>query len=297
MPAVSKLPDTLDPYKFHGINMQYTGSEKEVGGECPFCGKDKFSINVKSSLYRCWVCGVGSEKGGGNILTFIRQLWDKSDEATSDYSEILRSRGYVDFLCLSEWGVAQSISTGDWIVPGYDIKGQEIRQLYRYIKIGDKMRLLPTPTLGHTLFGTQPNLFDKKKEIVYFAEGPWDAIALWEALRNTKQNGKGYSTTASPNSSLLASANVVATPGCNVFKPEWCSLFSGKQVRLLFDNDHPNTETKSGPAGLDGMKRIAKILMASSAPPKEIMYLKWGKEGYNLQLKSGYDVRDHLQGI
>ncbi len=159
------------------------------------------------------------------------------------------------------------------------------------------MRLLPTPTLKHKLFGV--NLYNKKKSEVFLCEGVFDAMALWETLRTTKRNDKGeLISTANPNSSLLYEANVLAVPGCKVFFVDWIPLFSGKTVNLVFDNDHPRENPKTGkdiePAGLSGMQRIAAILNADKKPPLVINYLQWGEHGYDLDLPSGYDVRDHL---
>ncbi len=104
----------------------------------------------------------------------------------------------------------------------------------------------------------------------------------------------------------MKDANVLAIPGCNTFFPEWVSLFRGKTVNLMFDNDHPVKHSKNGklvaPAGLSGVCRIAGIL--ADAGITEINYLKWGSgtftrkkqvlEGFSRDLPHGYDVRDSL---
>lgn len=65
-----------------------------VLGDCPFCGRDnKFSVNREDGRWRCYVCQEGSDKGGGNALTFLRLLWEKSDAASDDGAEALANVG------------------------------------------------------------------------------------------------------------------------------------------------------------------------------------------------------------
>lgn len=300
MPVITSegLPDVLKPYKFHGLNISPVNG-KEVVADCPWCGKHKFSIDQKTGLWRCFSCAEGNEKGGGNALVFLCKLWDESDKATNDYEDLLESRRLLNFDTLAAWGLCQSITTDDWIVPGYSADGK-LRQLYRYMKGPDRYRLLPTPTLGHCLHGV--NLFDPKKPIVYLCEGPWDALALWEVLGQTKSTeDERFVQTSNVSSSLLAKANVLAVPGCTVFFEEWLPLFAGKEVRLMYDNDYPRINPKSGkqiaPAGLTGMQRTARILAASNNPPSVVKYLAWGGDAtHDGGLPDGADVRDWLAG-
>jgi hypothetical protein len=114
-------------------------------------------------------------------------------------------------------------------------------------------------------------------------EGPWDGMAWWETLQAARSAGLGQR------------ANVLAVPGCSVFNPSWASLLAGKTVVLLFDNDHPREhQGRVTKAGLDGMERVARLLASQEAPPKEIRYIRWGADGYDPELPSGYDVRDWL---
>lgn len=295
MPKINKeLPEKLRPYLFHGIDLDYQPGVEEVACECPWCGREgKFSINSKTGQWRCFVCAEGTDKGGGNALVFLRRLWELSDQSTGDYEELATDRHLLSQETLSFWGVAKSIATDDWIVPGYGIDGK-IHQIYRYLSTAGKSRLLPTPTLGHQLHG----VYDQRKPIVYLCEGPWDGMALWEALGRAKPTDNGLAFTASPDHSLLASSCVLAVPGCAVFFESWLPLFAGKTVRLMYDNDHPKKHQQTGqqipPAGLTNMQRVARILAGAAEPPKSIEYLRWGDLGYDLELPSGYDVRDCL---
>lgn len=304
-------PNTLiRPYSFLGLDLLTSVDSTHATATCPFCGREgKFSIALSSGLWRCLVCNEGTEKGGGNIYTFLRLLWDQSDKATEDYSEISEDRKLLYPETLMHWGICRSTLTNEWLVPGYGIDGK-MNQLYRYIrdiKTG-KMLLLATPGLHHQLFGIP--LLKKDTRDIYVCEGPWDAIALWECMRGSKRflvnraagvsaggsiSDSGLILTSSESASLLGNASVIGVPGCNVFLESWLPLFANKRVFLMFDSDHPRiTHGKTFTAGYDGMKRVSQILSRAEQPPSEIHFLKWGDKGYDSKLPSGYDVRDFL---
>ena len=270
-----KLPDSLRPYTFHG-----------VGKDCPMCGHGRGFNPTKDGVYHCFSCGVK-----GNAITFVRWLHDESEKRTKtvDYLSLMKDRRLLNPDTLMAWGVVRSVLTGDWLVPGYKIDGT-LYQLYRYMIIDGRKKLWPTPTLGHQLHGV--NLFSRDKPEVYICEGPWDAMTLWEVLGQTKRGEKGVTTTANRERSMLSRANVLAVPGCNVFKEEWLSPFAGKEVYLVYDSDYPRKD--QGPAGYGGMKRVAKLLLGAREGPKRVKYISWGKGGFDPLLPSGYDVRDAL---
>lgn len=315
-------PKTLRPYLFHGVNAEWREGDEQAIGDCPFCGRDnKFSVNIGSGLWRCFVCNEGEENGkpihGGNVYTFMRRLHKASCTNTKDYSELIKSRKLLGDTALKEWQVCKGILTCDWLVPGYNADGH-LNQLYRYIKDNKtgKHTLYPTPEYTHQLHGV--NLFDEAKPEIMVCEGPWDAISLWETLKITKQEDSKYVQTNNGEASLLAKFNVVATPGCNVFSPSWYGLFANKEVYLLSDSDHPKCicpkckksystvksemcptcgikgTVKVPPAGYSGLVRNVQSLSRAEEPPQKIYYLNWGEQGYDPTKPSGYDVRDIL---
>lgn len=307
MPKVNgdDTPAKLKPYKFHGLDLSYSNGDKEALATCPFCDHDgKFSITIESGEWRCLSCNEGTDKGrvtkGGNVYVFLRKLWEYGENATHDYQELASNRGVLFPETLVAWGVCRSIVTREWLVPGYNVEGS-LCQLYRYVMVDGRMRLLATPTIGHQLHGM--NLFDKKKDSVYVCEGPWDAIVLWEVLKHTKRGDDGeLAKTANQAISLLSEANVLAVPGCSTFNEKaWPALFSGKHVYLMYDNDHektnPKTGNKTAPAAYEAMRRVAGILGATKKPPAQISYLHWGDLGFNPGLPTGYDVRDLLTNV
>ena len=293
--------DKLRPYTFHGVQLTQRGSHGV--GTCPFCGRDgKFSVSVDSGLWRCFVCGSGTDAGGGNAHTFLRLLWERSDAATNGASnQLAQERGLMDPITLTAWGVCQSIVDHVWMVPGYDIAGK-MTQLYRRVKMVEHgkwvQKLLPTPGVWpegkvHALHMASLT-FDITKPRIDLFEGPWDGMAYWEIARQTKHVDKHLlEVTGSETSSLVADSNVIAVPGCWGLLDHWMSLFKGKDVTLWYDSDHPRViNGKTFRAGFDGMYRVSKKL---SGIARTVRWLRWGKEGYDPEKPSGYDVRDHLR--
>jgi hypothetical protein len=305
MPKVSDTPNGLKVYVWHGVQLVIAG--EEALGDCPWCGREKkFSVNVQSGQWRCFVCNEGEENGkahrGGNPLTFLRMLHKMADETTNDYTELLQHRKLLDKQTLIRWGVARNPLTGEWLIPGYGPNGQ-LCQLYRYARFReegrDRWSLLATPTLNHGLFGCfSPT--DLRKPEVYITEGPWDGMALWEMLGKAKRvdgSGKLGITGAEP-ASLLANTNVLAVPGCGTFYEPWAGVTADKIVTMCYDNDHPRRHPRTGqlmpPAGHEGMRRAISVLAGAEEPPQTIKYLYWGPQGYDLKRKDGMDVRDVL---
>lgn len=302
MPKLVVTPPGLRPYLFHGVMVESrTGTEGVA--DCPFCDKPKFYIDIETTQYHCKSCG-----DKGNALEFVRKLHAESMKLTKDYSWITEHRG-LSKEALREWGVCQSYLTLDWIIPGYNKEGK-INNLYKYCKnrVTGKYVLYATPkereemTAG--IFGFQH--YDETKPDLVWCEGPWDGISLYDKLKRTKRTEDGsYAATANASLSLLSKTNVLATPGSNTFLEPWNRLVDGKDVFLLFDNDYPKTNPKTGVVshpGYDGMKHATGVM--ASAPteeqPKSISFLDWGNtfegntEIHNTNYADGFDVRDML---
>lgn len=295
--ADANTPPHLKPYLFHGIQLETREGADEANGDCPWCGKEnKLYVSVKDGLWQCKSCIAGTDKGGGNVYTFLRMLWGRSMEKTSDYSWLLNHRKLLRADTLTSWGVCKSYTTNEWLVPGYSPEGK-LTQLYRYCKESKtgKYRLFATPELHHAIHGR--DLWDQSKPDVYVCEGPWDGMALWETMRQLKrQDDGGLVRTASDAVSLAGPANILAVPGANVFPDAWSSLLKGKNVTLMFDSDHEREHEgrKIEGAGFAGARRVAQTLGRAEEQPKLIQYLNWGPKGYDPDLPSGHDVRDFI---
>lgn len=293
MPQIDTTPEKLRPYSALGLNVNWKDGDKDAMSDCPLCGREsRFGIKVVDGRFNCFKCGES-----GNVSSFLQWLWKESDEKTADYTELRDSRGLLFPETLMRWGVARSTITDRWIIPGYSPDGK-LTQLYRYTKLNGKMKLLATPTLAQKIHGM--NLFDSKKPVVFICEGPWDGMALYEMLGHVKydQDEGDWILTSNKSECMLAEANVIAVPGCNVFQPKWTKLFAGKEVIFCFDNDHPRVHPKTQkdiqPAAMSGLKRMACMLASARKPPDDMSFVRWGPDGYDLELPSGHDVCDIL---
>lgn len=297
-PATPTPDDVLRPFRWHGIDIDPPPSGDQAVATCPFCDKPKFFVNVTNGLWDCKVCGAK-----GNPLDFLRQLWEASDKATTDYHPLIEHRGLLEVTTPASWNVARSIITGEWLVPGYHPDGRLV-QLYRYVKgPTGKSALWATAGFGHGLHGV--GLFDPKKSDVFVCEGVWDAMAWWEMLGSCKYvdlpgGMQELGLTANPDKSLLAEANVLAVPGCNVWVESWGRMLAGKNVVLCYDNDHPRIHPKTNqllePVGWAAMKRVAHQLSSQEQPPNRMAIIRWGEDAteYNSDLADGFDLRDAM---
>jgi len=296
MPKVNQATETpqyLRPYEFLGLELTYKAGDKDAYADCIYCEREgKMGIKVETGQFRCNVC---EEKG--NIRVFMQKLQELSFEATTtqDYKELAANRKLYTDETLIHWQLGKSILTGDWLIPGWNVEGK-LTGLYRYIKNGDRMMLMPTPTLGHHLLGM--NLFDKQCAVLYVCEGSWDSMCLWETLRLAKPSGEGYVATSNPQASLLADANVIGVPSASVFYENWCDLLGGKTINLMAQNDHERIHSKTkkriAPASYEGMLKIHKMLLQADHPPESVNMIFWGDKGWTEELPTGYDVRDMI---
>jgi ribosomal protein L37AE/L43A len=276
--TTSDQTDYLRPYTFHGV--QISIKNKHGVGDCPFCGKEKFSVSVDNGLWRCLVCGAGNGNGGGNALTFIRLIHEFSMRSTrNDPAAIASDRKLLDPTTVVAWGACMSIVDQTWLVPGYSVDGK-LDQLYRRVRIDGKWCLLPTPGLWpdgkvHALHMPVGD-FDPTRPNMDVMEGPWDGQAYWEVAKKPD-------------------TNIIGVPGCNVWRDEWSEMCRGKNVTLWFDNDHPVpaalAQGRTVRPGLDGMCRVAKRLSGIAA---SVRFIRWGVDGYDPAKPTGWDVRDHL---
>lgn len=294
------IPENLRPYEFHGVDVSgWNGKSRDVVTDCPFCGREeKFNIVISSGISRCVVCNTGNSKGGMNASSFIQNLWKLFKDTTNRYETVrFAAERRLSVNSLEAWGVVKSSLTDNWIVPAFNAEGT-LTQLYSYRKTEKGMTLFPTPTLGAQLFGVC--CYNPKAKTTYLTEGPWDGMALAEALSEVRYNSsKKLVSAVSPETSLAADSGVLAVPGASTFNPGWSSLMADNVV-VMYDNDHERIHEKSGktipPAGINGVKKVAHILSNSKQPPKKIRYLKWGEKGWDSTLPHGCDIRDILTG-
>lgn len=150
-----------------------------------------------------------------------------------DLTVLARDRGLLSTLTLTRWGICKSIITGEWLVPAYNSE-HKLVMLYRYIKDykTGKSRMNCAPNMTHGIFGLSSLQFDSDKPIIKLLEGPWDAMALEETLRFSKEDGESLRIAKQVDQSLILRINVLALPSCNTFNPKWAEVFNGKDVYL-----------------------------------------------------------------
>ncbi len=297
--AEKETPVKCKPYISHKLQLKEYGSE--MVGDCPFCDKaKKFYIAAETGQWQCKVCGAS-----GNGLTFIRTLHERSSALTiaesTVASDLSTDRKLLSPETLLAWGCSRSIVDGTWMLPGYDVVGK-LMQLYRYTKMYDKAknrwssRLLATSGIwpdgkAHGFHTCVASYNPAKMEVDVF-EGPWDGAAYWEIASRCRWQDGSLVRTSNESLSLAGLSNIIAAPGANVFRQEWVQACRGKTVRLWYDSDHPiERGGKILRAGWDGMERIAAMLKGVA---RELNILRWGIDGFDPELKDGFDVRDWL---
>ena len=297
MPAlVARPPEKLRPFLFMGLDLDWEGQTKKVETTCPICGRDgKFAVFLDSGTCGCVVC----KEAGTNAVTFLRAIWELSDKQTNGESKAFAAeRNLLQPETLNLWGVVKSCVDGSWLVPGHNPDGA-LCQLYKRIwsKKDERWEMRPTPTLGHQMIGVP--LLKKNAGTVHVHESWGNALAFWEVAGQAKETEDGLTVTASKKVNLLADASVLAVANCGaVGDPlkRFLPLFAGKRVVLWFDSDHPNErdgKTLDG-AGFAAVKRFVEMLANADEPPSEVLWCKWGENGFDLDLKDGHDVRDAL---
>lgn len=294
----SKKYEEIKMFSFHGLQLGDYRDKSQVVVECPFCGKKKFSIEVATGKWRCFVCKSGLDgKDGGNATSFMKLLYEVSFSKTcvDDYTTLAVERGLSDITTLQNWGVAKSIisSRGNtvWLIPGWRSDWQ-LKTVYKY----ESKKCMASPGHGSGLFGTS---YLSTKSTNYWCEGPWDGMALYETMGRLKQVGSSYQSTADKMKSLLQDANIFARPGAGVWNDDWTHLAEGRENIILGDNDHPKKKDDALMVvngrlvlpGFDGMRAgVVKLHPVS----RKSYYLKWSKDGFDSELPDGYDLRDML---
>lgn len=294
MPKKDDTPHELRPYLFHKIELTWSGTADAIG-ICPFCGgENKFFVSQTTGQFHCKTCPEN-----GNAWTFVRKLHASGQVSTAEMTEVAADRR-IQPATLQRWGWVKSIVDGTWMLPTYGFRAgdvQNINNLYRWDYAAKKRRLMSTSNFEHFLFGL--HLWEEHKPDVFLCEGPFDAMALEEhcLIYGRDSDGNLVPEAEAGIPSLSDTTNILAVPGCEVFKETWLPAFEGKAVTLLYDSDRPRTGGSKEnpkhlpPAGYAGMMATAKKLYGIAA---SISVINWGPQGYDPDLPEGYDVRDLL---
>lgn len=218
-------------------------------GDCPFCGREnKFYLNIENGLWDCKVCGLK-----GNHRTFLANVSNRNAKEL---------RGKALQVISKDRGLPQEafteISMGFWDGK-YTLTVKDSAGHLQDMRMYKPGASIMGTSLCKTGLWNMHSLVDAKPELpVYVCEGEWDGIAmLWLAKHLKKE--------------IL----VVAVPGANTFKKEWCSLFQGRKVYCLYDHDE---------AGEEGQLTVQERLTGVAS---SIEYIHWPDV-----LPTGFDIRD-----
>ncbi len=240
-------------FQTFGVEFRINGTEA-LADACPWCGKDRFYLNVTTGQYDCKKC-----KTKGNVTTYLTWLHKRFlDQTTPDHYLALKAKRGIASQTLKIHELAYDPAGKRWLVPFKNSNGNVVNiQLYYPDREKDNKRWLPM--LPTALYGFDKLMAADKKKIVLLCEGPFDAIALDYNIGATKRDRQV----------------IVATPGA--FKAEWAEHFQDRKVRALYDND------EGGRGHTEGVRK----LLGESGVAAELRLLKW-PDGF----PDGYDIND-----
>lgn len=328
MASTKDVPEKLRPYIFYGVDLNV--DEVQSQGECPFCGRRKLGIKTEDGQFRCVACETS-----GNIYTFIARLHSDALKATDPKThlhDIAEERG-LDAEVMHSLGICVSPLTGELLVPGYNREGK-MSNLYKTYQSDGKWHVLAAPKpLKLTPFGINKLLEHPNVEKLHVTEGLWDWVAWYTALRSVrKAKGDTLIKTVDITRTLYKDTAVIGVPGSGNFDPAWFVYLEGRDVTLLYDNDHPkrfaadhakagelqpnpNDPSNTVRPGWDGMQRVCKLANSSKTPPAGLSCVFWNRAdrlpepiakdsrspisavsqpGHHPELPDGFDLRDAL---
>lgn len=253
------MHQTLKPYDYHGVEFASpSADDTEARGTCPFCLYERrvFHVNLSSGQFHCKHCSAA-----GNVYTFLAQYHQLHLERTTtdDWKSLSHHRSGIPWTLLRDHGFAicRRTATPQWLIPVLNTRAALVcLRAYAPGKYVANTAGLPLHLWRlDQLSGRGP---------VYLTEGEWDALALERLRKSARQPG-----------------SVLAVPGANTFKSEWCTMLQNRDVVICFDHDN---------AGEEGATRLCGLLQTHT---KSIRLLRWPSE-----LADGYDVRDFVhQGL
>lgn len=291
MPAggfkTADLPKELKPFHVHGayIVKYDTSPESESGfaggtdpqaiALCPFTQKSgKFYINMKTQQWDSKTSGKS-----GNFNSFLFQIAQHrrhamfqtgmapgqgatmgkgSAKLAQHVYDAAANRG-LDPFTLEAWGVGYDPSQKVYTVPIPSLGNADKAAVdVRFWKVGQQLRSTP---------GAKPGLFGgdriREKGLVVICEGEWDVMAFYEMAQHVPE--------------LKDVTIVSSSAGAGTMRPEWCELFSGRQVLLIYDADE---------AGMQGEAKAWAML--NNVGVATVQCVHWPENS-----PQGFDFRDY----
>ena len=253
----------IDPVRvFEFCNTPLTDIGGQLKGDCPLCGTKQHLFVAEDGRWDCKRC-----MESGNVYTFLRKwhqsLLESDPEASLDLVPLRRGIGKEVMR-----GSQIAFDGDSWILPAYSVK----EGLYKVISlrrwVPETKDMYSCPTLSQGLFIA--NWTDNPEGRVWITEGEWDALAWTRCLRKVGEDDI-----------------VISVPGAGAWPSQYLGFISGREVRLLFDNDAPKeVKNKTIRPGFDGMNRaIDKALELGAA---QVLVCGWKNTDAPM------DVRDYV---
>ena len=259
----------LKPFEFHGL--EFNGSTKtQAKADCPCCdATNKFYVSLKDGRYHCKVCGI---KGNKNTFLSVYHDIHAQQVTEEDIKKIRKLRGNVFSTKLIKEKQLCFNDTGEILFPQKNPEGKTLSNLRKWSPETKKMYNTPG---CYTLFFAQWS--DDPEVPVILVEGEWDALALIQLMRRAKYEKE---------------CCIVSVPGANGFKDSWVKRFAGRDITIIFDNDH-NKKRKDGTEFNPAQEGTDALVAKLNGTARKVRTIRWKLFGGN-KLPDGYDVRDVL---
>lgn len=254
-----------------------TPSNQEFLSICPFrdCPsflenkEEKFTMNRKTTQWRCFVCGRT-----GNKYDLMRLIHEQAKSLTTpeDIETLrLRRKGAIDVEELMESGIALNPDTKEWMYPVFSLDGKMMNlYLYRkqYSSTGREFyQFMSLPAMHHVPIGLQHFRTGTQRKI-WICEGQWDYMAWRGLLRRVGQ---------------LSEYDVLGVPGSGTFPKRFLAILNGRSVLTLYDND------QAGEAGTQAL--------LDSCIRNGILLANFAKMNWPPELPSGYDISNAITSL
>lgn len=270
------------PYEQHGVAFTKTSPSGERSGNCPWCAKRSgsskrgvgtFCVRGDGELWDCKTCGKN-----GNLQMFFAEafLQNWKTPALRPLGDLAKDRGGLRVSTLRAWGVgwggdgytypAWNPSPSDQLLQVTDVRRYRIGRKAFSSSRGHAGLMMPCKRDGGPDF--------RGSKTIWICEGEWDGAAWWEALR-----GAGVED------------DVVAVPGAGTFPQRCLSLFLGKDVITLYDNDAP---------GQAGQSHAWEKLGGAASSLRRIQWAHGLVDGFDvrdLYLQEGRDPRKTIAKV
>lgn len=231
---------SMTPFEFH-TGLQAVEKTNQFNMDCPFCGRpNKFFYKDEM-----WDCKSASCNKKGNILTFIREIYENS---TTNIQRLGTER-QIPTRQLLESGWRFNPVNRTYVFPLY--KYGNIVNLFKYSFDG----VYATPGLTTGLM----HLEEIYKDEIWIVEGHWDKCAAQCIIGSTRE------------------ISTVGLVGATSFKKDWVPIFVGKKVKILLDND------EGGANGTQKILQMFEEASNKPASVEVVNWPEGLKKGYDLR--------------